>query len=149
MDIDRKKLIKDKYTLKNIEKNISDIDGISILNVYNNSNICVNYVEVLNKIYKIEFPIFITKRKGYKNQEYVEHLYKYLKLPIDSYNWLIPNFNGTNWWVELKIDQLNNFINFYYSDNMSINLTAIDTKNKLLFDIENGEYNFEYRIIWL
>lgn len=149
MDIDRKKLIKDKYTLKNIEKNISDIDGISILNVCNNSNVCVNYVEALNKIYKIEFPIFITKRKGYKNQEYVEHLYKYLKLPIDSYNWLIPNFNGTNWWMELKIDQLNNFINFYYSDNMSINLTAIDTKNKLLFDIENGEYNFEYRIIWL
>lgn len=149
MDIDRKKLIKDKFILKNIEKNISDIDGISILNVYNNSNVCVNYVEALNKIYKIEFPIFITKRKGYKNQEYVEHLYKYLKLPIDSYNWLIPNFNGTNWWVELKIDQLNNFINFYYSDNMSINLTAIDTKNKLLFDIENGEYNFEYRIIWL
>lgn len=149
MDIDKKQLIKDKYILKNIEENINDIMGISIINIYNSSNVYKNYLEELNKIYKIEFPILITKEKGDKNYEYVEYLYKHLKLPTDNYKWLIPNFDGSNWWMELKIDKLDNFINFYYPSNNSINLTAIDTKNKLLFDIENGESDFEYRVIWL
>lgn len=144
-----KQLIKDRYVLKHIEQSISNITGISILNVHNNTNICKNYVEELDKIYKIEFPILISKKRGYKNLQYVEFLYKYLKLPINSYNWLIPNFDSSNWWVELGIDNLDNFMHFYYPDNKSINLTVIDTKNRLLFDIENGECDYEYRIIWL
>lgn len=149
MEIDKKQLIKDKYVLKKIEENVNDIMGTSILNVYNKSNVCENYLEVLNKIYKIEFPVLITKENGCKNYEYVEYLYQHLNLSINSCNWLIPYFNESNWWVEFKIENINIFLNVYYPNNISINLTAIDTKNKLLFDIENGESNFEYRIMWL
>ncbi|MBD5464608.1 MAG: hypothetical protein HDR22_02110 [Lachnospiraceae bacterium] len=149
MEIDKKQLIKDKYVLKKIEENVDNVMGTSILNVYNKSNVCENYLEVLNKIYKIEFPVLITKEKGCKNYEYVEYLYQHLNLPINSYNWLIPYFNESNWWIEFKIENISIFLNAYYPNNISINLTAIDTKNKLLFDIENGEFNFEYRIMCL
>ena len=40
-------------------------------------------------------------------------------------------------------------IHCYYPSNKSLNLTVFDTTNNVLFDIENGEDTYEYRIIWL
>lgn len=36
----------------------------------------------------------------------------------------------------------------YFLGNKSIDFTVFDLKNKLLFDIENGESDIEYRIMW-
>lgn len=149
MNNNKKQVIKDQYILNKITADINDMTGISMLNAYYNSSVCINFVEQLNKIYKIGFPILFTKERGHTNNEYVNYLYQYFKLPTDSYNWLIPNFEGSNWWIELNIRPLDNFINLYYPSYKSINLTAIDIKNRLLFDIENGESDIEYRIIWL
>ena len=77
------------------------------------------------------------------------YLYKLLKLQTSSYNWLIPNFNNSYWWLELEINNLCNFIDFYYPGNIPVELTAIDTRNKLLFDIDSPEDDFEYCVIWL
>lgn len=149
MDIKRIHEKRDKYVLNEIEKNIKNAMEISILHVYKSSDIYEKYLEKLNEIYKIEFPILFKKEGGYKNYEYIEYLYEYLKLPLDNYKWLIPDFNGSNWWIELKIDNLYNFIHFYCSSNNTINLTVFDMTNNLLFDIENGEDAYEYRIVWL
>ena len=119
-----------------------------MLNIYNNSDIYKNFVEMLNDILKIEFPVYITKERGYKNSEYIECLYRHLKLQNDHFNWLIPHFDSSTWWMEFEIEQLDGFFNAYYSGNKLIDFTAFDLKNKLLFDIENGESNIEYRIMW-
>ena len=149
MDMDKKQRIKDKNVLNNIVEGISSIAGISILDAYNSHNVSKNYVEALNKIYAIDFPILTTKERGLKNIDYVESLYNYLKLSMDSFHWIIPHCEGSNWWVELEIGYLDNFINYYYPGNKAIDFTAIDTKYQLLFDIEMGEEDIEYRIIWL
>lgn len=149
MDMDNKQKIKDKNALDNIVKSISSIAGISILDAYNSHNVSKNYIEALNKIYTIDFPILTTKERGLKNIEYVESLYNYLNLSMDSFHWIIPHYDGSNWWVELEIGHLDNFINHYYPRNKAIDFTAIDLKYQLLFDIEMGEADFEYRIIWL
>ena len=139
--------IKDKYILNDIKENINSIIGISILYAYKSADVSERYLKVLNDIYKIEFPISFTKELGNSNFEYIEFLYDYLQLPLDDCKWLIPNFNGSNWWVELRINNLYNFINYYYPSNKSLNLTVFDTTNNILFDIENGEDTYEYRII--
>lgn len=149
MDIRKKQAIKDRYLLNKIQKDVENIEGISILHIYNSANIDEEYLKILDKIYRIEFPILFTREIGNSTYEYVEFLYKFFKLPFGTYNWLIPNFNGSNWWLELKIDRLTNFINFYCPDNNSINLTIFDKENNLLFDIEIGETSVEYRMMWL
>mgnify|MGYP003305942365 FL=1 len=149
MDIKRIHENKDNYVLNKIEKNIENILGSSILHVYKNSNIYEKYLKRLDEIYKIGFPVLFIKEYGYKNYEYIECLYKYLSLPLGNYKWLIPNFSGSNWWIELKINNICNFIDFYFHDNNKINLTVFDMVNNLLFDIENGEDAYEYRIIYL
>lgn len=149
MEKDRKQLIKDKFVLEEIKKSINNQTGISIVHIYYSSDICEDFLKLLKEIYKITYPISITKKGGGEKIEYIKYLYKYLDLPINNYNWLIPNFNGSSWWIEIKVIELNNFINFYYSDSSSINLTAFDTNNKILFDIEYGENDYEYRIIEL
>lgn len=87
MNVEKKQLIKDKYVLENIKENINNIVGISILDAYNSSSICENYLENLDKIFKIEFPIFITQKRGDKNYEYVEYLYRYLNLLQIPFEW--------------------------------------------------------------
>ena len=62
--------------------------------------------------------------------------------------WLVPGFNCSYWWLELEVSNLCNFID-YYSGNSSLDFTAIDTNNNLLFDIGLGEDDFEYCTIWL
>ncbi|WP_305133634.1 hypothetical protein [uncultured Clostridium sp.] len=42
-----------------------------------------------------------------------------------------------------------NFIDFYYPSNIAAGLTAIETRNKFLFDIDSPEDDFEYCVIWL
>lgn len=148
METIRKQLAKDKYLLKKIEKNLKSTKGISIISIFHDSNIYANYSDFLNEICKINFPILLTQERGYKKYEYIEYLYKHLNISIQSFKWLIPYFDGSNWWIELQIDNLEEFVKFYFH-NKKLNLTAIDTKNKLLFDIEYGESNFEYRVMWL
>lgn len=125
------------------------MSGVSIINVYEHSVICENYTAQLDEIYKIDFPVLTTKETGDERYEYIEYLYKYLKLQTVIYNWLLPNFNESYWWLELKIDNLCNFLDIYYTDKFSIDLTAIDINYKFLFDIGYGESDIEYCIIWL
>ena len=106
----------------------------------------------MQKIYRgdgIGFPVLNRKAEGEKKYKYIEYLYKLLKLQTNSCNWLIPNFNNSYWWLELEINNLCNFIDFYYLGNILVELTAIDTRNKLLFDIDRLEDDFEYCVIWL
>lgn len=147
--MDRKQFLIEKMKLKNIKEKINSISGVSIINVYEYSNICENYIEQMDQIYKIDFPILTTKEIGDERYKYIEYLYKYLKLQTGSYTWLLPNFDISCWWLELKIDNLCNFLDIYYPDNFSIDLTAIDVNNKLLFDIGYGESDIEYCVIWL
>lgn len=156
MDMDRKKLLMnkkqlliDKMKLKEIKEKINYIYGTSIINVYKRIDICGKYIEEMNKICTIGFPILTKKREGDKKYKYIEYLYKLLKLQAGNYNWLIPNFNNSYWWIELEINNLYNFIDFYYPGNIPVELTAIDTKNGFLFDIDKPEDDFEYCVIWL
>ncbi len=149
MEVNKKQLLMDKYNLKKLKENLDKIKGITIKNIHNASDVCEDYVFALNQIYRIEFPILMTRKKGGRNYEYIEYLYKYLKLSVGDYSWLIPYFNGNRWWIELEIKDLDSFVNFYWPDIKAIDLTVIDTKNKLVFDIEKGEVDFEYRIKWI
>ncbi len=103
----------------------------------------------MENICTIGFPVLNRKAEGDKKYKYIEYLYKLLKLQTNSCNWLIPNFNNSYWWLELEINNLCNFIDFYYLGNILVELTAIDTRNKLLFDIDRLEDDFEYCVIWL
>jgi len=147
--MDRKQFLMEKMKLRNIKEKINSISGVSIINVYERSDIYENYAEQLHEIYKIGFPVLTTKETGDERHKYIEYLYKYLKLQTGSYNWIIPNFHKSCWWLELKIDNLCNFLDFYYPDKFSVHLTAIDVNYKLLFDIGYGEPDIEYCIIWL
>lgn len=147
--MDRKQFLIEKMKLKNIKEKINSISGVSIINVYEHSDICENYIDQLDEIYKIDFPILTKKEIGDERYKYIEYLYKYLKLQTGNYNWLLPNFDISCWWLELKIDNLCNFLDIYYLDNFSVDLTAIDINYKLLFDIGYGESDIEYYIIWL
>lgn len=149
MDMNRKQLLIDKIELKKIRERIDSIEGISIINACKCNDICEKYLKEMHNICTIGFPVLIKKEEGDKRYKYIEYLYKYLKLQTGNYNWLVPNFSNTCWWLELEVNNLCDFIDFYYPDNIPVELTAIDIKNKLLFDIENGEFDFEYRIIWL
>ena len=147
--MNRRQVLIDEMELKKIEEKINNIEGISIINVYKRIDICEKYIEEMKNICTIGFPVFTRKAEGDKKYRYIEYLYKLLKLQTSSYNWLIPNFNNSYWWLELEINNLCNFIDFYYLGNILVELTAIDTRNKLLFDIDRLEDDFEYCVIWL
>ena len=149
MNFDNKQLIKDRIALRNIKNNINKLVGTSIIKIYKKSDIGELFSNQIKEIHKISTPIFMSKKRGYKSYEYVEFLYRSLNLPTTNYNWIIPSFESNSWWVELKVDNLNNFMNFYYQNNIWIDLTVIDIKNKLLFSIEDGETDFEYYMTWL
>lgn len=146
--MDRKQFLIERMRLKNIKEEINNLEGVSVINIYERADIYPKYKDALDNIYKIEFPVLTTKEIGDENYKYVEYLYKYLKLQTDSYRWLVPGFNCSYWWLELEVSNLCNFID-YYSGNSSLNFTAIDTNNNLLFDIGLGEDDFEYCTIWL
>lgn len=148
MDTKKKQEIKDKYVLKEIENDIKNVIGVSILHIYKSSDIYEEYLKRLSEIYEIGFPVLFTRKVG-KNFEDIEYIYKYLNISVRNYRWLIPNFNGSNWWVELEINNLNNFIDFYCPNNHLTSLTVFDVMNSLLFDIEMGETDYEYRIVWI
>jgi len=147
--MNRRQLLIDEMELKKIEEKINNIEGISIINVYKRIDICRKYIEEMENICTIGFQVLNRKAEGDKKYKYIEYLYKLLKLQTNSCNWLIPNFNNSYWWLELEINNLCNFIDFYYPGNIPVELTAIDTRNKLLFDIDMPEDDFEYCIIWL
>lgn len=147
--MDRKQFLIERMRLKNIKEEINNLEGVSIINIYERAGIYPKYKDTLDSIYKINFPVLTTKERGDENYKYVEYLYKYLKLQTDSYRWLVPGFNFYYWWLELEVSNLCNFIDYYYSVNSSFDFTAIDTNNKLLFNIGLGEYDFEYFTIWL
>ena len=53
----------------------------------------------MENICTIGFPVLNRKAEGDKKYKYIEYLYKLLKLQTSSYNWLIPNFNNSYWWL--------------------------------------------------
>ena len=136
--MDRKQFLIERMRLKNIKEEINNLEGVSVINIYERADIYPKYKDALDSIYKIEFPVLTTKEIGDK----------YLKLQTNSYRWLVPGFNCSYWWLELEVSNLCNFID-YYSGNSSLDFTAIDTNNNLLFDIGLGEDDFEYCTIWL
>lgn len=149
MDVQKMQKIRDRCFLNDIEKSIKNIIGVSIRHSYKSSDVHEKNIKILNEIYKNDFPVFLTKENGDQNYRYIEYLYEYLKITSDFYIWLIPYFNGSNWWIELEISNLYNFVNLYCPSNHPINLTVFDISNNLLFDIEIGESAYEYRIIRL
>ena len=86
--MDRKQFLIERMRLKNIKEEINNLEGVSVINIYERADIYPKYKDALDNIYKIEFPVLTTKEIGDENYKYVEYLYKYLKLQTDSYRWL-------------------------------------------------------------
>lgn len=144
--MDRKQFLIERMRLKNMKEEINNLEGVSIINIYERADIYPKYKDALDSIYKIEFPVLTTKEIGDENYKYVEYLYKYLKLQTDNYKWLVQGFSY--WWLELEVSNLCNFIDYYFGNSL-LDFTAIDVNNKLLFDIGLGEDDIEYCTIWL
>lgn len=143
----RIKEIKDKNTLIEIQNEIKNACDFRLLGAYKKNEIEKKYLEALNKINKIDFPVLSTRDFYYKKEEYIEYIYDFLRIDVDSYRWLIPYYKDSNWWIELEIVDLIEFIDIYFPNCALNDLMVIDINNDLLIDISNGERNYEYRII--
>lgn len=64
IDEKRKQEIKDRYVLNNIKKGVENVMGTSIRHIYKNSDVGEKYNKMLQEIFKIEFPVFLTKWRG-------------------------------------------------------------------------------------
>lgn len=147
MNEDRIAEIKNRIQVKKISKELSEIKGINVIKYPfdDNKN---NYQKMIDQIIKIDYPVSYFLDNGKSIYEYVEFGYKQLELQISKIKWLIPYFKKNEFWLEVEIDDLNNFLNYYVdSKNNYYNLSFFDIENHFLMDIELGENCYEYRII--
>ncbi len=147
MNEDRIAEIKNRIQVKKISKELSEIKGINVIKYPfdDNKN---NYQKMIDQIIKIDYPVSYFFDNGKSIYEYVEFGYKQLELQISNIKWLIPYFKKNEFWLEVEIDDLNNFLNYYVdSKNNYCNLSFFDIENHFLMDIELGENCYEYRII--
>lgn len=140
---------KKRVELAQLKAQIAEIPGVYLVCAFSQADASDAQLKLLNRIIKAEYPVSFIRERGGSAEEYVEHLYKKLDLSATDVTWLLPNVKGGVWWIELKIADVCGFIRTFLAEEGSINLTVFDLTNNILFDIENGENEYEYRILRL
>ena len=139
-------IIKDRMMLKQIKEELQEVEGVFLVNAFKCDEV-TEYCEKLNQILKIGYPISFTKERGDIFTKYVEYGYTEVGGLMKRLRWLIPYFKGSNWWIEIDIECLKCFMDYYFQNAKSVNLTFFELTNNFLMDIENGEDGYEYRIM--
>lgn len=148
MNDNRLTIIKDNMRLNHIKQELQSIKGVLFVNAFKSDEV-MDYCEKLDKIQKIDFPLLFTEKRGDINTSYIENGYSYVGCNMNQLRWLIPYYNGENWWIEIEIENgsLKSFVDLYFQHVSSYDFTFFDLINNFLMDIELGENAYEYRFI--
>ncbi len=146
MNVDKILVAKDKSILKQLKKEIDEIEGIAFIKAFDCDEL-KDFNNKVTEIIKIDFPISFTKEPVLNFFEYIKYGYDNLGFDLSYIKWLIPYFKSTKWWIEIEGFCSKQFFDHYFQTAKTSDFMFFDMQNNFLMDIENGEKCFEYRIM--
>lgn len=103
---------------------------------------------MLYEIFKYKYPIYYhIAVKDILNS--IDVFVKILSLNDNLPILIIPYFNESSNWIKMQVSDYKTFLKILLQKNIIFNDTIIDISNKIIYDIEIGEDDYEIRIMSL
>lgn len=144
----RIKEIKHRIERKNIIAVLENIPCITHFEFYEEEYGKEQFENMLHEIFKYKYPVYYhIAIEDILNS--IDTFVKMLSLNDTLPTLIIPYFNETSIWVKIEVSNYKMFLSILFKKNVIFNDTIIDISNKIIYDVEIGENDYEVRIIHL
>ena len=131
---------------RRILKELCSYSSIRIINEFfyeENKVMLLKYSQIISKILEIDYPVSITVDNFFMLVSAIRELYK----SNDNIRWLLASYDGSGWWIEIEIIELESFLKEKYEKD-NYQFLVIDRINEFVLDVDLSEKKqYELRII--
>lgn len=139
LDINRKNELISKREVKEA------LNYANLISIGNNIEIIEpveEYDQILRKMYANDYAIY---KKVSCKEININKLSRYINLNKDDMI-MLPYFNSTRFWLKVKIEDKESFLTHMYEHGFFNSFSIICLNEKIIYDIELNEQEYEIRI---
>ena len=127
---------------RRILKKLTSYDSIRVINVFyydDNKLVLLPYSQAIKRILSYDFPVYKSVKDVYSLISEIKNIYN---KNGDHIYWLLSSYDGSKWWIEIEILDLDMFLFDEYKKE-KYQFIIIDRKNNFVMDsdlIEGDQY---------